>query len=161
MRGDEGSGFQHAITYFFGCFDSRIDRVDDTDEDSLVGLRVLLDDTEDPAAVLLARQLDIEVPDLELEQAGQELPVVHIRAMSRVFVAAGAGVDANTLPLRAVEPLQYAVVEADEGAERSEEHTSELQSPCNLVCRLLLEKKKKKMKEHLVEQRTVVVRRRR
>src|SRR6266446_9638774 len=28
--------------------------------------------------------------------------------------------------------------------ERSEEHTSELQSPCNLVCRLLLEKKKKK-----------------
>src|SRR3989454_6772313 len=28
-------------------------------------------------------------------------------------------------------------------ASRSEEHTSELQSPCNLVCRLLLEKKKK------------------
>src|SRR2546426_6216998 len=27
-------------------------------------------------------------------------------------------------------------------SERSEEHTSELQSPCNLVCRLLLEKKK-------------------
>src|SRR5256885_10999450 len=27
-------------------------------------------------------------------------------------------------------------------ATRSEEHTSELQSPCNLVCRLLLEKKK-------------------
>src|SRR2546426_6781163 len=30
---------------------------------------------------------------------------------------------------------------------RSEEHTSELQSPCNLVCRLLLEKKKKKHKQ--------------
>src|SRR5256885_5080507 len=29
------------------------------------------------------------------------------------------------------------------GNQRSEEHTSELQSPCNLVCRLLLEKKKK------------------
>src|SRR6516162_11070385 len=28
---------------------------------------------------------------------------------------------------------------------RSEEHTSELQSPCNLVCRLLLEKKKNKV----------------
>src|SRR5256885_4295685 len=28
------------------------------------------------------------------------------------------------------------------GPKRSEEHTSELQSPCNLVCRLLLEKKK-------------------
>src|SRR5256885_7324166 len=30
------------------------------------------------------------------------------------------------------------------GTPRSEEHTSELQSPCNLVCRLLLEKKKTK-----------------
>src|SRR5256885_12783805 len=30
----------------------------------------------------------------------------------------------------------------DVAAGRSEEHTSELQSPCNLVCRLLLEKKK-------------------
>src|SRR2546426_2214358 len=30
---------------------------------------------------------------------------------------------------------------------RSEEHTSELQSPCNLVCRLLLEKKKKQINE--------------
>src|SRR2546426_7259502 len=31
---------------------------------------------------------------------------------------------------------------ASTGSNRSEEHTSELQSPCNLVCRLLLEKKK-------------------
>src|SRR2546426_12336724 len=34
---------------------------------------------------------------------------------------------------------------------RSEEHTSELQSPCNLVCRLLLEKKKEHTLEHLVD----------
>src|SRR2546426_6311738 len=33
--------------------------------------------------------------------------------------------------------------------DRSEEHTSELQSPCNLVCRLLLEKKKKKKNKQL------------
>src|SRR2546426_7060800 len=33
-------------------------------------------------------------------------------------------------------------------ATRSEEHTSELQSPCNLVCRLLLEKKKKLQRSH-------------
>src|SRR5256885_12529276 len=33
------------------------------------------------------------------------------------------------------------------GRARSEEHTSELQSPCNLVCRLLLEKKKKKKRQ--------------
>src|SRR5256885_11912812 len=31
---------------------------------------------------------------------------------------------------------------------RSEEHTSELQSPCNLVCRLLLEKKNRAAREH-------------
>src|SRR2546426_3623649 len=36
---------------------------------------------------------------------------------------------------------------------RSEEHTSELQSPCNLVCRLLLEKKKKtRKKQHRYRQ---------
>src|SRR5438876_3052112 len=37
-----------------------------------------------------------------------------------------------------------AEAEAAEQAARSEEHTSELQSPVHLVCRLLLEKKKKK-----------------
>src|SRR2546426_3785947 len=40
--------------------------------------------------------------------------------------------------------LQMAGAEAEH---RSEEHTSELQSPCNLVCRLLLEKKKKNRHE--------------
>src|SRR5256885_16920126 len=35
------------------------------------------------------------------------------------------------------------------GDVRSEEHTSELQSPCNLVCRLLLEKKKKTVYTHI------------
>src|SRR5690554_7358192 len=37
------------------------------------------------------------------------------------------------------------------GADRSEEHTSELQSRPHLVCRLLLEKKKKKTKHKLTE----------
>src|SRR5256885_7981338 len=41
-------------------------------------------------------------------------------------------------------PLLHTREQDDPHAEpRSEEHTSELQSPCNLVCRLLLEKKKK------------------
>src|SRR2546426_6498943 len=48
--------------------------------------------------------------------------------------APGAQCHAQQLGLR--EPRGHAHV-------RSEEHTSELQSPCNLVCRLLLEKKKK------------------
>src|SRR5256885_9997504 len=35
--------------------------------------------------------------------------------------------------------------------ERSEEHTSELQSPCNLVCRLLLEKKKNRISSNVTD----------
>src|SRR2546426_6222102 len=45
----------------------------------------------------------------------------------------------NQLPMREV------ACRPEEHQRRSEEHTSELQSPCNLVCRLLLEKKKKKI----------------
>src|SRR2546427_3305458 len=41
-------------------------------------------------------------------------------------------------------PLSSAALCATSAAMRSEEHTSELQSQSNLVCRLLLEKKKKK-----------------
>src|SRR2546426_9140153 len=43
-------------------------------------------------------------------------------------------------------------------APRSEEHTSELQSPCNLVCRLLLEKKKKNKKIKIFQMRMNQVR---
>src|SRR2546426_4686486 len=49
--------------------------------------------------------------------------------------------------LQAVTPTARdpaAMQDHERSALRSEEHTSELQSPCNLVCRLLLEKKKKK-----------------
>src|SRR5688572_31615558 len=47
--------------------------------------------------------------------------------------------------------VRLAVVKvAIEGKARSEEHTSELQSQSNLVCRLLLEKKKKETKRHFL-----------
>src|SRR2546426_1705659 len=65
---------------------------------------------------------------------------VHPRHPSRLRHVAGCLVD---------EPRQVLALELRDHAVprhvvRSEEHTSELQSPCNLVCRLLLEKKKKK-----------------
>src|SRR5438046_5538326 len=52
--------------------------------------------------------------------------------------------------------LGGAVVAVDVAVEnaRSEEHTSELQSLTNLVCRLLLEKKKKKTKTKKIQKRT-------
>src|SRR5438046_7267761 len=40
---------------------------------------------------------------------------------------------------------------------RSEEHTSELQSLTNLVCRLLLEKKKKKKNKKIITKKTLVI----
>src|SRR5688500_19927802 len=55
----------------------------------------------------------------------------------------------TTVPTRSGTPNLPKIASAATGSVgdlrqvRSEEHTSELQSPCNLVCRLLLEKKKK------------------
>src|SRR5256885_3933298 len=54
----------------------------------------------------------------------------------RRVVAQQVAVEILVVVDRAVRPVGRLV-------DRSEEHTSELQSPCNLVCRLLLEKKKK------------------
>src|SRR5256885_10018265 len=50
----------------------------------------------------------------------------------------------TTRPMASTRPKSDSVLIEN----RSEEHTSELQSPCNLVCRLLLEKKKKHYYEH-------------
>src|SRR2546427_10695838 len=49
-----------------------------------------------------------------------------------------------------VEEVGSAVQSVKRGQFRSEEHTSELQSQSNLVCRLLLEKKKKKKKKIVI-----------
>src|SRR5256885_11309158 len=56
---------------------------------------------------------------------------VQVRLLMSAELAVGAN---QLLPQLAVD---------NKAALRSEEHTSELQSPCNLVCRLLLEKKTK------------------
>src|SRR2546427_7079815 len=66
--------------------------------------------------------------------AGRRRPAARRAAAASRPPPPGAG-DANTLPVR---------VRRKNGARgaRSEEHTSELQSQSNLVCRLLLEKKK-------------------
>src|SRR2546430_13352196 len=59
-----------------------------------------------------------------------------------------------TIWLGAIEPV---AVEPHDRDERSEEHTSELQSQSNLVCRLLLEKKKKAQVTDVVQQRRVTI----
>ena len=72
--------------------------------------------------------------------------------MSTVHTLSGARLDTlgasldtkqNLVNTYRINQLFHRIVNPN-GLLRSEEHTSELQSPCNLVCRLLLEKKKQK-----------------
>src|SRR2546427_5132892 len=75
-------------------------------------------------------------------------------------------VDALGMDARFVDALPTALVKPFSGSAaramlietmqtRSEEHTSELQSQSNLVCRLLLEKKKNKHKQQLITERNM------
>src|SRR5256885_11348053 len=88
-----------------------------------------------PYTTLFRSRRRIDLADMEFVEA------------ARRGVDAGV-VDVDCLPAR----LQHVVrsqsrslgdraAQVGEDVARSEEHTSELQSPCNLVCRLLLEKK--------------------
>src|SRR2546426_7744741 len=65
----------------------------------------------------------------------------------REGAAAALQIDAPVVGRVALRPLG-----SPQDPERSEEHTSELQSPCNLVCRLLLEKKKTTTRAYSLKQ---------
>src|SRR5436189_2700407 len=68
-----------------------------------------------------------------------------IDRVSKTYVdRRGQAVDALGEVSLAVESEEFVALLGPSGCARSEEHTSELQSPMYLVCRLLLEKKKKK-----------------
>src|SRR2546426_5377879 len=98
----------------------------------LVGLAYLVFDLADP---VLPGAFSFEVRDSEIEEA------VHVRRRPEDRPAITVE---PAPPDRRVEPREDSPTRLHLGVRRSEEHTSELQSPCNLVCRLLLEKKKKK-----------------
>src|SRR2546426_7428665 len=93
------------------------------------------------------------------QQFGSETTLVDMGSMNRVLgfdaarglIDVEAGIQWPELMRHLVDAQQgaaqqWGIRQKQTGADRSEEHTSELQSPCNLVCRLLLEKKKKKKK---------------
>src|SRR2546426_5664661 len=71
-------------------------------------------------------------------------PFVLAVIVSCAAALAGSGCDNTITSSEALPPLEMVSLDSNAGSwrMRSEEHTSELQSPCNLVCRLLLEKKK-------------------
>src|SRR5215213_1362944 len=66
--------------------------------------------------------------------------------LARAIIRALAGDETLEVPSPTFTLIQS--YDTSRGPVRSEEHTSELQSLTNLVCRLLLEKKKKKIKKH-------------
>src|SRR2546426_8478574 len=72
-------------------------------------------------------------PEYEYDPAAKPVSLKPASAVSRWFTGGGGGSAFLAVSAGGDAPLW---------ARRSEEHTSELQSPCNLVCRLLLEKKK-------------------
>ena len=109
---------QDAVADFLRRLDARVDRSDDADEHHLVRLQVLADDLQDADAVLLARQGDVEIPDLQLEQAGQQLGIIHVGAVGRIAVAAGAGVHADALAVLGGEPRERQIVQVDEAVEQ-------------------------------------------
>src|SRR5258706_11952473 len=68
---------------------------------------------------------------------------VSIKKEIEARLSRGVSVGALQTALKRLEDKGYLKSRDGEATERSEEHTSELQSLTNLVCRLLLEKKKK------------------
>src|SRR5207237_10865626 len=71
-----------------------------------------------------------EIYTLSLHDA---LPILELRHRGQILAPSGAVKASST---------RFPVLRVAAGSKRSEEHTSELQSHLNLVCRLLLEKKK-------------------
>src|SRR5690625_7112658 len=87
-------------------------------------------------------------PKLNLEQTSSEITAQHkarfVEGETLADITGGFGVDTNYFAEKITSVTHF------EKNERSEEHTSELQSRGHLVCRLLLEKKKKKKQQKLI-----------
>src|SRR3989454_2511109 len=79
------------------------------------------------------------------ELLGQELQVLEVGSQIQEKVRTRLDQNQREYVLREQLRVIRQELGEEEGEDRSEEHTSELQSPCNLVCRLLLEKKKREL----------------
>src|SRR3989454_7770866 len=122
-----------------------------------LGVDVPIEDVPHIQKEIIRQARDAKVPVIVATQMLESM-VTHIRPtraeVSDVSTAIFDGADAIMLsaetatgryPGEAVSVMARIAERADGAVlaveRRSEEHTSELQSPCNLVCRLLLEKK--------------------
>src|SRR5699024_11944678 len=95
------------------------------------------------AVILRDTAANNEHHHLSVEKAlDSQLPGIDESMLKRLFEGEVRSNDEFREMIKAILPL-YTVEKDPEADERSEEHTSELQSRFDLVCRLLLEKKKK------------------
>src|ERR1039457_5508737 len=88
-------------------------------------------------------ELNGAVPGLEGECGRPHIPEVRLEHPGRKPVGdatCGQPIFAGMAEFQQFDTVLYGEPHRSHGEDRSEEHTSELQSPCNLVCRLLLEK---------------------
>src|SRR2546426_5822098 len=126
-----------------------------------LGFRAVLAETTEKALDLLEQYLiEIVMTDLMVPEAGGIELLKRIRAdhpQTAVLIMTQYGTIATAVEATRLGALDYITKPFhvdDLRTKRSEEHTSELQSPCNLVCRLLLEKKKKKIKRENIQPHT-------
>src|SRR5205807_9916138 len=109
-----------------------------------------------PAYIFLCCPADLRALPSFPTRRSSDLSAVPLKPVDELVSVASSRLARVSFPepLSVVKPLKSSVYEPSEYVEglpndilrrlvRSEEHTSELQSPCNLVCRLLLEKKNK------------------
>src|SRR5256885_5990978 len=102
-------------------------------------------------SLILMKQLPSFIFFFFNDTATTEIYTLSLHDALPIFVSAGAAIQVES-----PEDVGVAWIElfrnpvrmremSERARSRSEEHTSELQSPCNLVCRLLLEKKKRNL----------------
>src|SRR5205085_10306241 len=99
-----------------------------------------------PCFFSLSTPMSTELYTLSLHDA---LPILYVSVDRQVpadaFLSCWDGASEQTLDAALARPARRCIEAPDAPRQRSEEHTSELQSQSNLVCRLLLEKKKNKV----------------
>src|SRR5438552_8387203 len=97
---------------------------------------------ENVAVAVLYGRRNIHFPSLALQEAERILSLVGMRSRNDASAGSLTVQEKKRLELARAIATGASVLLLDEVFARSEEHTSELQSPDHLVCRLLLEKKK-------------------
>src|SRR5256885_2665682 len=83
-------------------------------------------------AIIYDKLINWKIPEVEQQLTKRDT----------ILYALGVGLGADPCDVNQLKYVYEQNLQALPSMARSEEHTSELQSPCNLVCRLLLEKKK-------------------